>query len=149
MNRYSLKKDNQKCWLVAWSILPGFFFFFSPTSEAASDLTWREEKCTVRGLVDPDAETGDTQMYLYVEKRLIMAEGSYGTGRQKRWETGQICWRGIEKGRDRYNVKEENKIKWDKFSKRSSIYSYTYKWIYKQMNNDVKQIRTYIYIYFT
>jgi len=72
MNRHSLKKCNQKCWLVAWSIL--LSFFFSPPSGAASGFTWREETCAVRGLVDADAETEDIQMYLYVEERLIMAE---------------------------------------------------------------------------
>lgn len=75
MNRYSLKKDNQKCWLVAWRIPLVFFFFFPPLpSEAASDLPWREEKCTARDLVDPDAETGETYMYLYVDERLIKTE---------------------------------------------------------------------------
>lgn len=67
------------------------FFFFSPPLEAASDLTWREKKCALRGLVDPDAETRDTQMYLYVEERLIMAECSCETDRQKRGETDQTC----------------------------------------------------------
>lgn len=41
--------------------------------------------------MDPDAETEDTQMYLHVEKRLIMAEQGYEMSSQKRGENGQTC----------------------------------------------------------
>lgn len=78
------------------SCLLFYFFFFFFQRHQKLPLISLGERCSVRGLVNPDAETGDTQMYLYVEERLIKAEQSYEMGRQKRGETGQTFRREEE-----------------------------------------------------
>lgn len=61
--------------------------FFSHHHQRLPLISHRD-KCAVRDLADPDAHRGDTQMYLYVEKSLIMAEQNHEIDRQKRGETG-------------------------------------------------------------
>lgn len=93
ISRYRLKKDNQKCWLVAWSILLGFFFFFFLFT-TIRDFLWshmeRREMCSER-FSESRCWKRRHQMHLYVEERLIMAEQSYEIDRQKREEAGQTC----------------------------------------------------------